>query len=174
MGMSGVQTDLEKLHRTAMETRWAGLWNIWSSKKYAVCILSVINVTDTFCSVLPWVNFVLYKFIAVLFDYWHWILHSCICWSVLQCDVVMNLSASQRCEFVKNTPDCTSDEGFIKYPVVTFCLFPSNLLPLAITLYVRTHLAQSPNSGFTFYIPVNWVLWKFICGVWHVSVYISN
>uniref|UniRef100_A0A673IFV7 Sodium/potassium/calcium exchanger 6, mitochondrial-like n=1 Tax=Sinocyclocheilus rhinocerous TaxID=307959 RepID=A0A673IFV7_9TELE len=52
------------------------------------------------------------------------------------CDVVMNLSASQRCEFVKNTPDCASDEGFIKYPVVTFCLFPPNLLPLAITLYV--------------------------------------
>ncbi|XP_016361360.1 sodium/potassium/calcium exchanger 6, mitochondrial-like isoform X3 [Sinocyclocheilus anshuiensis] len=53
-----------------------------------------------------------------------------------ECDVVMNLSASQRCEFVKNTPDCASDEGFIKYPVVTFCLFPPNLLPLAITLYV--------------------------------------
>ncbi|KAK2913953.1 hypothetical protein QQF64_030231 [Cirrhinus molitorella] len=53
-----------------------------------------------------------------------------------ECDVVMNLSASQRCEFVKNTSDCTSDEGFIKYPVVTFCLFPPNLLPLAITLYV--------------------------------------
>lgn len=53
-----------------------------------------------------------------------------------ECDVVMNLSASQRCEFVKNTPGCTSDEGFIKYPVVTFCLFPPNLLPLAITLYV--------------------------------------
>ncbi|XP_050971763.1 mitochondrial sodium/calcium exchanger protein [Labeo rohita] len=53
-----------------------------------------------------------------------------------ECDVVMNLSANQRCEFVKNTSDCTSDEGFIKYPVVTFCLFPPNLLPLAITLYV--------------------------------------
>uniref|UniRef100_A0A671Q7N1 Sodium/calcium exchanger membrane region domain-containing protein n=1 Tax=Sinocyclocheilus anshuiensis TaxID=1608454 RepID=A0A671Q7N1_9TELE len=62
------------------------------------------------------------------------------------CDVVMNLSASQRCEFVKNTPDCTSDEGFIKYPVVTFCLFPPNLLPLAITLYVRIHLVHfCPN-----------------------------
>ncbi|ROL45501.1 Mitochondrial sodium/calcium exchanger protein [Anabarilius grahami] len=53
-----------------------------------------------------------------------------------ECDMVMNLSASQRCEFVKNTPDCTSDEGFIKYPWVTFCLFPPNLLPLVITLYV--------------------------------------
>uniref|UniRef100_A0A8C2L3L4 Solute carrier family 8 member B1 n=1 Tax=Cyprinus carpio TaxID=7962 RepID=A0A8C2L3L4_CYPCA len=53
---------------------------------------------------------------------------------------------SKRCEFVKNTPDCASDEGFIKYPVVTFCLFPPNLLPLAITLYVRTHLAHfCPN-----------------------------
>ncbi|RXN17315.1 sodium potassium calcium exchanger mitochondrial isoform X1 [Labeo rohita] len=58
-----------------------------------------------------------------------------------ECDVVMNLSANQRCEFVKNTSDCTSDEGFIKYPVVTFCLFPPNLLPLAITLYGVTFLA---------------------------------
>ncbi|KAI7814939.1 putative sodium/potassium/calcium exchanger 6, partial [Triplophysa rosa] len=53
-----------------------------------------------------------------------------------ECDMVMNLSASQRCEFVKNTPDCVSDEGFINYPWITFCLFLSNLLPLVITLYV--------------------------------------
>ncbi|TRY85792.1 hypothetical protein DNTS_014594 [Danionella cerebrum] len=53
-----------------------------------------------------------------------------------QCDEVMNLSINQRCEFVKNTPDCASDEGFIKYPYVTFCQFAPNLLPLAITLYV--------------------------------------
>lgn len=52
------------------------------------------------------------------------------------CDMVMNLSASLRCEFVKSNPDCASDEGFIKYPWVTFCLFPPNLLPLVITLYV--------------------------------------
>ncbi|KAA0723478.1 Mitochondrial sodium/calcium exchanger protein [Triplophysa tibetana] len=55
-----------------------------------------------------------------------------------ECDTVMNLSASQRCEFVKNTPDCVSDEGFINYPRITFCLFLPNLLPLVITLYVRT------------------------------------
>lgn len=53
-----------------------------------------------------------------------------------ECDVVMNVSASQRCEYVKNTPDCASDEGFIKYPFVTFCLFTPSLLPLAITIYV--------------------------------------
>lgn len=50
----------------------------------------------------------------------------------------MNLSVSQRCEFVKNTPDCTSDQGFINYPWMTFCLFSPQLLPLVITLYVRT------------------------------------
>ncbi|XP_051983913.1 mitochondrial sodium/calcium exchanger protein-like isoform X2 [Xyrauchen texanus] len=53
-----------------------------------------------------------------------------------ECDVVMNLSASQRCDFVKNTQDCASDEGFINYPWVTFCLFSPHLLPLVITLYV--------------------------------------
>jgi len=68
--------------------------------------------------------------------------------SLLQCDVVMNLSASQRCEFVKNTPDCASDEGFIKYPWVTFCLFPSNLLPLVITLYVSTFSSVTKLSFF--------------------------
>ncbi|XP_051505604.1 mitochondrial sodium/calcium exchanger protein isoform X1 [Myxocyprinus asiaticus] len=53
-----------------------------------------------------------------------------------ECDVVMNLSSSQRCEFVKNTPDCASDEGFINYPWVTFCLFSPHLLHLIITLCV--------------------------------------
>lgn len=53
-----------------------------------------------------------------------------------ECDVVMNLSTSERCEFVKNTSDCTSDQGFINYPWITFCLFSSPLLPLVITLYV--------------------------------------
>ncbi|XP_055062707.2 mitochondrial sodium/calcium exchanger protein [Misgurnus anguillicaudatus] len=53
-----------------------------------------------------------------------------------ECDVVMNLSDSQRCEFVKNTSDCTSDQGFINYPWITFCLFSPPLLPLVITLYV--------------------------------------
>ncbi|KAI4881052.1 hypothetical protein NFI96_030017 [Prochilodus magdalenae] len=57
------------------------------------------------------------------------------CW-VSQCDKVMNLSADQRCEFVRNTPDCAAEGGFINYPWITFCLLPPQLLPLAIFLYV--------------------------------------
>ncbi|XP_076147572.1 mitochondrial sodium/calcium exchanger protein isoform X1 [Alosa pseudoharengus] len=52
-----------------------------------------------------------------------------------ECDVVMNLSANQRCEFVKNTPDCSQEDGFINYPRFTFCQFSPRLLPLAITIY---------------------------------------
>lgn len=51
------------------------------------------------------------------------------------CEIVMNLSANQRCEFVKSTPDCDQEDGFIHYPRITFCVFSSQLLPLAITLY---------------------------------------
>ncbi|XP_026866277.2 mitochondrial sodium/calcium exchanger protein isoform X1 [Electrophorus electricus] len=53
-----------------------------------------------------------------------------------QCDKVMNLSASQRCEFVRSTPDCAADGGFINYPWITFCLLSPKLLPLAIFLYI--------------------------------------
>lgn len=49
----------------------------------------------------------------------------------------MNLSVSQRCEFVKNTSDCNQESGFINYPRLAFCRFSPQLLPLAITLYVR-------------------------------------
>ncbi|KAF4094341.1 hypothetical protein AMELA_G00012160 [Ameiurus melas] len=53
-----------------------------------------------------------------------------------ECDKVMTLPASQRCEFVLNTTDCHVEGGFINYPMITFCLFPAKLLPLAIVLYV--------------------------------------
>ncbi|XP_076864258.1 mitochondrial sodium/calcium exchanger protein [Brachyhypopomus gauderio] len=53
-----------------------------------------------------------------------------------ECDKVMNLSASQRCEFIQTTPDCVADGGFINYPWVTFCVLSPQLLPLAIFLYI--------------------------------------
>ncbi|XP_070689308.1 mitochondrial sodium/calcium exchanger protein [Pempheris klunzingeri] len=53
-----------------------------------------------------------------------------------ECDVVMNLSAADRCAFVKNTPDCSMEDGFINYLHVAFCLLPPNLTPLTITLCV--------------------------------------
>uniref|UniRef100_A0A8D0AXP1 Solute carrier family 8 member B1 n=1 Tax=Sander lucioperca TaxID=283035 RepID=A0A8D0AXP1_SANLU len=55
----------------------------------------------------------------------------------LHCDLVMNLSAADRCAFVKNTPDCKMEDGFINYLQVAFCLLPPNLTPLTITLCVR-------------------------------------
>uniref|UniRef100_A0A8C4HE49 Sodium/calcium exchanger membrane region domain-containing protein n=1 Tax=Dicentrarchus labrax TaxID=13489 RepID=A0A8C4HE49_DICLA len=55
----------------------------------------------------------------------------------VQCDLVMNLSAADRCAFVKNTPDCSMEDGFISYLRVAFCLLPPNLVPLTITLCVR-------------------------------------
>uniref|UniRef100_A0A7N9AS38 Solute carrier family 8 member B1 n=1 Tax=Mastacembelus armatus TaxID=205130 RepID=A0A7N9AS38_9TELE len=58
----------------------------------------------------------------------------CLC---LQCDRVMNLSAADRCDFVKNTADCNMEDGFISYLRLAFCLLPPNLTPLTITLCVR-------------------------------------
>lgn len=51
-----------------------------------------------------------------------------------ECDLVMNLSAADRCAFVKNTPDCNMEDGFINYLHLAFCLLPPNLTPLTITL----------------------------------------
>lgn len=49
------------------------------------------------------------------------------------------LNASDRCDFVRTNPDCRSDGGYLDYLEGIFCHFPPNLLPLAITLYVRPH-----------------------------------
>ncbi|XP_074494195.1 mitochondrial sodium/calcium exchanger protein isoform X1 [Sebastes fasciatus] len=51
-----------------------------------------------------------------------------------ECDLVMNLSAADRCAFVKNTPDCSMEDGFINYLHLAFCLLSPNLTPLTITL----------------------------------------
>uniref|UniRef100_A0A3Q3JM10 Sodium/calcium exchanger membrane region domain-containing protein n=1 Tax=Monopterus albus TaxID=43700 RepID=A0A3Q3JM10_MONAL len=56
----------------------------------------------------------------------------------------MNLSAADRCAFVKSTPDCNMEDGFINYLHVAFCLLPPNLTPLTITLY--------DFSGFFFHV----------------------
>lgn len=53
-----------------------------------------------------------------------------------KCDLVMNLDASARCAFVKNTSDCDMEDGFINYIKVAFCLLPTNLTPLVITLCI--------------------------------------
>nr|XP_046243254.1 mitochondrial sodium/calcium exchanger protein isoform X2 [Scatophagus argus] len=53
-----------------------------------------------------------------------------------ECDLVMNVSAADRCAFVKNTPDCSMEDGFINYLRVAFCLLPPNLTPLTITLCI--------------------------------------
>uniref|UniRef100_A0AAQ5XBU5 Sodium/calcium exchanger membrane region domain-containing protein n=1 Tax=Amphiprion ocellaris TaxID=80972 RepID=A0AAQ5XBU5_AMPOC len=43
---------------------------------------------------------------------------------------------TDRCAFVKSTPDCTMADGFINYLYTVFCLLPPNLTPLTITLCV--------------------------------------
>ncbi|XP_063752954.1 mitochondrial sodium/calcium exchanger protein isoform X2 [Eleginops maclovinus] len=53
-----------------------------------------------------------------------------------ECDLVMNISAADRCAFVKNTPDCNLEDGFINYLYLAFCLLAPNLTPLTITLCV--------------------------------------
>uniref|UniRef100_UPI0037E954AF mitochondrial sodium/calcium exchanger protein isoform X1 n=2 Tax=Semicossyphus pulcher TaxID=241346 RepID=UPI0037E954AF len=53
-----------------------------------------------------------------------------------QCDLVMNINASDRCAFVRNTSDCSMEDGFINYIRLAFCLLPPNLTPLIITLCI--------------------------------------
>ncbi|XP_010732010.3 mitochondrial sodium/calcium exchanger protein isoform X2 [Larimichthys crocea] len=53
-----------------------------------------------------------------------------------ECDSVMKLNATDRCAFVKNTPDCSMEDGFINYLYEAFCLLPPNLTPLTITLCI--------------------------------------
>uniref|UniRef100_A0A3P9MWQ7 Solute carrier family 8 member B1 n=1 Tax=Poecilia reticulata TaxID=8081 RepID=A0A3P9MWQ7_POERE len=55
----------------------------------------------------------------------------------IKCDRVMNYSAAERCAFVKRTPDCSMEDGFINYLKLAFCLLPPNLTPLTITLFVE-------------------------------------
>nr|XP_022342297.1 mitochondrial sodium/calcium exchanger protein-like [Crassostrea virginica] len=50
------------------------------------------------------------------------------------CSSVHNVNKSQRCEFTKNTDDCSIDEGFIDYTIFAYCQFSPSLLPLALII----------------------------------------
>ncbi|XP_037536979.1 mitochondrial sodium/calcium exchanger protein [Nematolebias whitei] len=53
-----------------------------------------------------------------------------------ECDLVMNYNASERCSFVKRTPDCDMEDGYINYLDLAFCLLRPDLTPLTITLCI--------------------------------------
>ncbi|KAF7200185.1 mitochondrial sodium/calcium exchanger protein isoform X1 [Nothobranchius furzeri] len=53
-----------------------------------------------------------------------------------ECDLVMNYNITDRCGFVKRTPDCDMQDGFLNYLDLAFCLLRPNLYPLTITLCV--------------------------------------
>ncbi|XP_049619461.1 mitochondrial sodium/calcium exchanger protein isoform X2 [Syngnathus scovelli] len=53
-----------------------------------------------------------------------------------ECDHVMNINATDRCAFVKNTPDCSMEDGFVNYLQVAFCLLPPDLTPLSVILCI--------------------------------------
>ncbi|XP_061674433.1 mitochondrial sodium/calcium exchanger protein isoform X2 [Syngnathoides biaculeatus] len=53
-----------------------------------------------------------------------------------ECDDVMNVSAADRCAFVKGTSDCSMQEGFVNYLQVAFCLLPPDLTPLTVALCI--------------------------------------
>uniref|UniRef100_A0A3B3BBI6 Solute carrier family 8 member B1 n=1 Tax=Oryzias melastigma TaxID=30732 RepID=A0A3B3BBI6_ORYME len=72
-----------------------------------------------------------------IFLYWFSLLFVC-----LQCDLVMNHTSADRCNFVKNTPDCDMEDGFINYLRIVFCLLPPDLTPFTITLCVRRALSD--------------------------------
>ena len=55
----------------------------------------------------------------------------------LQCREVCGLNVSDRCDFIRTNPDCRSEGGYLNYLEGIFCRLPPNLLPLAVTLYVR-------------------------------------
>lgn len=54
-----------------------------------------------------------------------------------QCWEVRKRNSSEWCHFVRSNPDCRLEGGFLNYLDGVFCVFPPQLLPLAVTLYVR-------------------------------------
>ncbi|XP_054852855.1 mitochondrial sodium/calcium exchanger protein [Eublepharis macularius] len=54
----------------------------------------------------------------------------------VDCREVRQQNVSKRCSFVQTNPDCQMDGGFLSYLSGVFCVFPADLQPLAITLYV--------------------------------------
>uniref|UniRef100_A0AAX7VRA5 Sodium/calcium exchanger membrane region domain-containing protein n=1 Tax=Astatotilapia calliptera TaxID=8154 RepID=A0AAX7VRA5_ASTCA len=58
------------------------------------------------------------------------------------CDLVMNYSVADRCAFVKKTPDCSMEDGFINYLEVAFCLlFCPNLSAISSSLRLTHNVA---------------------------------
>ncbi|POI30539.1 hypothetical protein CIB84_005711 [Bambusicola thoracicus] len=53
----------------------------------------------------------------------------------VDCREVRKRNSSERCRFVRGTPDCRLDGGFLDYLGGAFCTFPSSLLPLPVSLY---------------------------------------
>lgn len=51
-----------------------------------------------------------------------------------ECDIVMTLNATDRCNFVKNSLDCTNEDGFVNYLDLAFCLMPPNIIAFTVTL----------------------------------------
>ncbi|XP_053849624.1 mitochondrial sodium/calcium exchanger protein [Vidua macroura] len=53
----------------------------------------------------------------------------------LDCWEVRKRNSSEWCQFIRSNPDCRLDGGFLDYLDGVFCVFPPQLLPLAVTLY---------------------------------------
>ncbi|XP_021268829.1 sodium/potassium/calcium exchanger 6, mitochondrial isoform X7 [Numida meleagris] len=53
----------------------------------------------------------------------------------VDCREVGKRNSSERCRFVRSTPDCRLDGGFLDYLGGAFCAFPAALLPLPVSLY---------------------------------------
>ncbi|NXQ00670.1 NCLX protein, partial [Vidua macroura] len=51
------------------------------------------------------------------------------------CWEVRKHNSSEWCQFIRSNPDCRLDGGFLDYLDGVFCVFPPQLLPLAVTLY---------------------------------------
>ncbi|NWH68048.1 NCLX protein, partial [Geococcyx californianus] len=51
------------------------------------------------------------------------------------CWEVRKHNSSEWCHFIRSTPDCRLEGGFLDYLEGVFCVFPPRLLPLAVTLY---------------------------------------
>lgn len=63
-----------------------------------------------------------------------------------QCWEVRKHNSSEWCHFIRSNPDCRLDGGFLDYLDGVFCVFPPRLLPLAVTLYVRTGTGSAGDA----------------------------
>ncbi|XP_048369638.1 mitochondrial sodium/calcium exchanger protein [Sphaerodactylus townsendi] len=54
----------------------------------------------------------------------------------VDCREVKKQNVSERCSFIRSNPDCRMDGGFLNYLNGIFCVFPADLQPVAVTLYI--------------------------------------